>query len=46
VLAGIGGLALLYADARSDLAGLVLLTAAAAIHLLRVRRAAAPVSAA
>lgn len=46
VLAGIGGLALLYADARFDLAGLVLLTAAAAIHLLRVRRAAATVSAA
>lgn len=46
VLAGVAGLALLYADVRSDLIGLLLLLVMAAIHLLRVRRAAAQVSAA
>lgn len=46
MLAGVAGLALLYADVRSDLIGLLLLLVMAAIHLLRVRRAAAQVSAA
>jgi TRAP transporter 4TM/12TM fusion protein len=42
-LAGIGGLALLYADVRFDAVGLPLLLVAAAIHLLRVRRPTTPV---
>ena len=45
VLAGLGGLALLYADVCSDLIGLLLLLVMAALHLLRVRRAATQVSA-
>lgn len=43
LLAGVGGLALLYADVRFDVAGLVLLTLAIAIHVLRVRRTASAV---
>jgi TRAP transporter 4TM/12TM fusion protein len=39
LLAGAAGLALLYADWRSDLAGLALLALAAGLHLLRVRGA-------
>ncbi|HEX6291971.1 MAG TPA: TRAP transporter fused permease subunit [Herpetosiphonaceae bacterium] len=42
-LAGLGGLALLYADLRFDAVGLSLLVVMAALHLLRVRRTAAPV---
>jgi TRAP transporter 4TM/12TM fusion protein len=45
VLMGMGGLALLYADVRFDTAGLVLLTIAAGLHLLRVRRAVQPLGA-
>ncbi|MDP9314377.1 MAG: TRAP transporter fused permease subunit [Chloroflexota bacterium] len=44
VLAGLAGLALLYADVRFDVAGLTLLAVCAAAHLLRVRRAATPLS--
>jgi TRAP transporter 4TM/12TM fusion protein len=45
VLAGLGGLALLYADPRFDAAGFALFLVAAAIHLLRVRRTGQPVGA-
>jgi TRAP transporter 4TM/12TM fusion protein len=37
----VGGLALLYAHQRADMAGLVLVVVAAALHLLRVRQVAA-----
>lgn len=40
VLAGVAGLALLYADPRSDALGIALLVVAAVVHLLRIRRAA------
>lgn len=42
LLAGAGGLALLYADVRLDATGFVLLIIAVLIHVLRVRRAALP----
>jgi len=45
VIAGVGGLALLYADPRFDMVGFALLAVASVIHLLRVRRAAEPVRA-
>jgi TRAP transporter 4TM/12TM fusion protein len=45
VIAGVGGLVLLYADPRFDMVGFALLAIAGVIHLLRVRRAAEPVSA-
>jgi len=41
VLAGLAGLALLYADVRSDAAGLILLTLTVIMHVLRVRRSRA-----
>jgi TRAP-type uncharacterized transport system fused permease subunit len=40
-LFGVGGLALLYAHQRADMAGLVIVVMAAALHLLRLRRASA-----
>lgn len=40
IVAGLAGLALLYADPRSDGVGIVLLIVVAAVHLLRVRRTA------
>ncbi|MBV9791970.1 MAG: TRAP transporter fused permease subunit [Chloroflexi bacterium] len=40
VVAGLAGLALLYADPRSDAVGIVLLIVVAVMHLLRLRRAA------
>jgi TRAP transporter 4TM/12TM fusion protein len=46
VLAGLGGLALLYADPRSDIAGIALLALATAVHLLLTRNAPQPSSAA
>jgi TRAP-type uncharacterized transport system fused permease subunit len=42
VLAGLGGLALLYANPRSDLAGIVLLALATIVHLLLTRNVAQP----
>jgi TRAP-type uncharacterized transport system fused permease subunit len=42
VIMGLGGLALLYADLRFDAIGLTLLAIGAMLHLVRVRRAAAP----
>lgn len=42
-LLGFGGLALLYANQRADIAGLVLVAIAVALHLLRPRRVAATV---
>lgn len=45
VLLGLAGVALLYADTRLDLIGAVLLLAAGAMHIVRVRRAGASVSA-
>jgi TRAP-type uncharacterized transport system fused permease subunit len=45
VLAGLGGLALLYADPRVDAIGMTMLAIAAALHVLRVRRATTPVRA-
>jgi TRAP-type uncharacterized transport system fused permease subunit len=45
VLMGIGGLALLYADRTFDVVGLTVLVIAATIHLVRVRRSAAPIGA-
>lgn len=44
VLAGVGGLALLYADVRFDAVGMTLLAIVAAVHVLRVRRSATPIS--
>ncbi|MDP9372736.1 MAG: TRAP transporter fused permease subunit [Chloroflexota bacterium] len=46
VLAGVGGLALLYADPRFDAVGLVLLVVVAVVHVLRTRRPATPLPAA
>ncbi|HEY0737183.1 MAG TPA: TRAP transporter fused permease subunit [Herpetosiphonaceae bacterium] len=40
ILAGLAGLALLYADPRSDAVGIALLVIVAVMHLLRIRRAA------
>jgi TRAP transporter 4TM/12TM fusion protein len=45
VLMGVGGLALLYADRTFDVVGLTVLVIAATIHLVRVRRSAAPIGA-
>lgn len=42
VLAGLGGLALLYADARFDIAGAVLLVLATAVHLFLTRDTTTP----
>lgn len=40
IFAGLAGLALLYADPRSDAVGIVLLIAMTVVHVLRIRRAA------
>lgn len=40
MLAGLAGLALLYADPRSDAVGIALLVVVTVVHLLRIRRAA------
>ncbi len=45
LLAGVAGLALLFADPRADLAGFALLAVVVALHLLRLRAGAAPAGA-